>query len=149
MLGVGLPGVIIFALGFPFVNWLVLYLHRTRLHEGGVKAVYGFLYEDYEPGFWFWDVVITARKLLIIVASLGERDTGQACTAGHSTGPGYLPRLPIPAMSPKRRASAPEPSTSSSDASSYYYITYRIAAADGPSHACYHCPDGACGPHQM
>jgi hypothetical protein len=37
-------------------------------------------------------------------------------------GPPYLlrclPRLPIPAMSPKSRASAPEPSTSSSDASS-------------------------------
>lgn len=43
---------------------------RTRLTKMDVKELYGFLYNGYKKEFFYWEVVIMYRKILMIVIAV-------------------------------------------------------------------------------
>ncbi|KAG2432767.1 hypothetical protein HYH02_012899 [Chlamydomonas schloesseri] len=64
---VGIPGVVLFAVGAPIFSWLWLSRHRGLLYTSRDFGVsYGFMYEDYNRASYFWDSVIMFRKLAVV-----------------------------------------------------------------------------------
>ncbi|KAG2424642.1 hypothetical protein HXX76_014367 [Chlamydomonas incerta] len=64
---VGIPGVVMFAVGAPIFSWLWLSRHRDLLYTSRDFGVsYGFMYEDYNRVSYFWDSVIMFRKLAVV-----------------------------------------------------------------------------------
>ena len=54
MLGLGLPAMLLWVLGFPIAKVLALYTRRHRLDDEHTHATYGFLYNGFKPGFSWW-----------------------------------------------------------------------------------------------
>ena len=66
---VAIPAFILWGLGFPFLAFLTL--HRINKVKGlevlKNKQVYGFLYIGYLPKKYWWELLILARKVTILV----------------------------------------------------------------------------------
>ena len=69
-LGVALPAILLWVVGFPIAKVLALYTRRHRLDDEHTHATYGFLYNGFKPGFYWWEVVVDARKILIAAISV-------------------------------------------------------------------------------
>ena len=73
MLGIGLPGFIVYGLGIPAAAFGLLYWNREILFQTRGKALYGFLVSSLEPEWYFWESVVQWRKVLLtVVATLME-----------------------------------------------------------------------------
>ena len=66
---VATPAFICWGIGFPFLAFLALHkLYATKkLYVMHNKAVYGFLYSGYLTKKYWWELLILARKVLILV----------------------------------------------------------------------------------
>jgi hypothetical protein len=64
-LGLGIPAILLYALGIPVGALALLWLNRKQLGSRRVRATLGFLYVGYRPGAFFWETVVMARKALI------------------------------------------------------------------------------------
>ena len=62
---VGALGITLWSLGIPLLSWLLLHKNRTALHELRVKERFGFLYQGYTERNYYWEVVISLRKIVI------------------------------------------------------------------------------------
>jgi hypothetical protein len=61
-----LPSIIVWGLGIPAFAFLLLQKEKHRLKYPDVKEKYGFLYNGYRKAFYFWEVVIMYRKIMVI-----------------------------------------------------------------------------------
>jgi hypothetical protein len=69
-LGVALPAILLWVVGFPTAKVLALYTRRQRLEDEHTHATYGFLYNGYKPGFYWWEFVVDTRKILMAAISV-------------------------------------------------------------------------------
>ena len=60
-------GIIVFVVGVPVCMFWALYRMRktNMLKDSDNLDILGFLYTDYEPGFWFWEILINVRRLIL------------------------------------------------------------------------------------
>jgi len=65
MYGLGIPGVLAYAMGIPLFAAILLYRARDHLDEPRVVATLGFLQEGYTRESYYWEVVIMLRKMLV------------------------------------------------------------------------------------
>eukprot|EP00736_Rhodelphis_marinus_P003681 Rmarinus@m.22979 len=61
-----LPGLAIYTVGIPLYGFLVLYWNRHRLDSNRILARYGFLYNGFEPKFYWWEIWIMVRKTGVV-----------------------------------------------------------------------------------
>ena len=69
-LGVALPAMLLWVVGFPIVKVHALYMRRYRLEDEHTHATYGFLYNGFKPGFYWWEFVVDTRKILMAAISV-------------------------------------------------------------------------------
>ena len=69
-LGVALPCLITWGIGIPAGVWILLNKEREGLDTIAVKEKFGFLYNGYKRGSFFWEIVIMYRKILMIAISV-------------------------------------------------------------------------------
>ena len=69
-MAIALPGLIIWVLGIPIFALLVLIKYRRRLDEIYVRKKIGFLFMGYRRKCFFWEIIITYRKLSIAFVSI-------------------------------------------------------------------------------
>ncbi|KIZ04125.1 hypothetical protein MNEG_3835 [Monoraphidium neglectum] len=68
LLVMGIMWVVAFCAGFPLVMVLVLWMNRERLGEVKTDLMYGFFYDSYRHGYYFWESVLLLEKLLLSLA---------------------------------------------------------------------------------
>ena len=63
----GIPGIVLFLCGIPFYLLIFLLYKRQKkqLMELHVLNTYGFIYQNYEDKFVYWEVIILIRKAMI------------------------------------------------------------------------------------
>jgi hypothetical protein len=64
VLGIGLWGC-----GIPVCSLYLLWKNRNRLDDIDVRKKYGFLYKGYNDDSYFWEIVVTARKISMVLFS--------------------------------------------------------------------------------
>jgi hypothetical protein len=64
-LGLGIPAMLIYAIGIPVGAFVLLWLNRQQLNNRRVRATLGFLYTGYRPEAYYWETVVMVRKALI------------------------------------------------------------------------------------
>ncbi len=69
-LGLGLPAMLLWVLGFPIAKVHALYTRRNKLEDETTHATYGFIYNGFKPGFYWWEFVADARKILMAAISV-------------------------------------------------------------------------------
>lgn len=65
MYAFGAPGVVVYAIGIPFVAAWLLTIYRNRLHEPRVRATLGFLFAGYRRSAYYWEAVVMLRKVAV------------------------------------------------------------------------------------
>jgi len=59
-------GILVYPIGCPLLYWFILKRHEHKLHSSKeCLARYGFVYERYEPDYYWWEVVEMIRKFLL------------------------------------------------------------------------------------
>lgn len=69
MLGIGIPGILIWIIGFPALLWLVLCEKKAFLNNANVKARLGFLYNGFSPQSYYWEIISIIRKEIVAAIS--------------------------------------------------------------------------------
>ena len=62
-----MPALIVWGLGIPLFAFILLSRKRKRLNVLVVKEKYGFLYNGYKRQYYYWEVIIMYRKLIIVI----------------------------------------------------------------------------------
>lgn len=66
----GLTGLIIWTIGIPLLSTLILIKRRDSIDTLAVKREYGFLYNGYLKKAFYWELIISWRKIIIAFASI-------------------------------------------------------------------------------
>ena len=69
-LTVAVPGIIVWAIGFPLILLLLMTKHRKRLHLDKYRVIFGFLFNGYKPSKYFWEFIIMYRKIILITIAV-------------------------------------------------------------------------------
>ena len=67
---VALPAILVWSIGIPFFALIILIKHRKILESDETRAMYGFLFRGYRKKFFYWEIVIMYRKILMILISV-------------------------------------------------------------------------------
>ncbi|CDW87730.1 UNKNOWN [Stylonychia lemnae] len=67
---VALPCIIVWGLGIPFFALTILIRKRKKLDNFEIRQRYGFLYRGYRKEYYYWEIVIMYRKILIIFTAV-------------------------------------------------------------------------------
>jgi len=67
VLGLALPGLLLYAVGIPLVVLVVLWRHRHLHYINKYIFTFGLLYSGYRSDRWWWENVVLLRKFLVIV----------------------------------------------------------------------------------
>jgi hypothetical protein len=67
---VALPGIIVWGIGIPLFAYFLLTADRKKLDTLEVKEKFGFLYRGYKKEFYYWEVVIMYRKIMMVVIAV-------------------------------------------------------------------------------
>ncbi|CDW74086.1 UNKNOWN [Stylonychia lemnae] len=67
---VALPCIVVWGLGIPFFALAILIKQRYKLENFDTRQKYGFLYRGYRKEYYYWEIVIMYRKILIIFTSV-------------------------------------------------------------------------------
>ena len=70
MLAVGLPSILIWVIGLPIFCLFILYKNKRDLDELWLRLQYGFLISGYSKRHYYWEFVITFRKIIVICCSV-------------------------------------------------------------------------------
>lgn len=65
----GIIGLCVWSIGIPLSCFLILYTHRKSLNSRETRLKYGFLHNGFVKKYWYWEMVVFARKFLVIVVS--------------------------------------------------------------------------------
>jgi hypothetical protein len=66
-----ISAIVIYAIGVPLFTWFNLYRSKAAMFDKKhpdyfrVNSRYGNLFQQYEPQFWYWEVIEMIRKLLL------------------------------------------------------------------------------------
>eukprot|EP00347_Sterkiella_histriomuscorum_P011011 403374086 len=63
---VAIPSIFLWGLGIPFFALIIMFRVKDQLDIQKIREQYGFLYRGYKNKFFFWEVVIMYRKIIII-----------------------------------------------------------------------------------
>ena len=67
---VAIPSLVVWGLGMPFVWLLYFQRYRKEIDIISMREKWGFLFSGYKKSFFFWEIIITYRKVLIIFISV-------------------------------------------------------------------------------
>ncbi|CDW75877.1 UNKNOWN [Stylonychia lemnae] len=67
---VALPCIIVWGLGIPFFALAILMRKRKKLDSFEIRQRFGFLYRGYRKDYYYWEIVIMYRKILIIFTAV-------------------------------------------------------------------------------
>jgi len=70
-----------FGVGIPLAIFLFLLRHRSTVSKTSdpvFKAQYGSLYAQYEPQFWYFEFIVTARKIMLAGGLVLVKESGSA-----------------------------------------------------------------------
>jgi hypothetical protein len=65
-----IPGIIIWAVGFPGLLLLIMKKNKKSLHLDTNRVIFGYLFNGYKLSRFFWEFVIMYRKILLISISV-------------------------------------------------------------------------------
>lgn len=65
----GSIGSIVWSIGIPLGAFLALYINHKDLNSRENRLKYGFLHNGYVRKYWWWETVVFARKLCVLVVS--------------------------------------------------------------------------------
>ncbi|CDJ43868.1 hypothetical protein ETH_00015620 [Eimeria tenella] len=65
----GVVGLLLWSVGIPLGAFLVLFVNRKNLNSKQTRLKFGFLHNGFVRQFWFWETVVFARKLAVLVVS--------------------------------------------------------------------------------
>lgn len=79
VLTLGVGQLVVFVVGLPLL--MLLFLRRNRVKEGGlnrhvVRVRYGLFFSAYQEDTYFWEIVLTSRKIGIVAISVFGRSIG-------------------------------------------------------------------------
>lgn len=60
-------GVLVYSLGIPFFAFVMLFVRRKHLRERRVKMALGFLFNGFEPRYYYFEAVYMVRKVIFAV----------------------------------------------------------------------------------
>ena len=69
-LGVALPGLLIYSIGIPAGVLYLMRLDKDKLETINVKQKFGFLINGYKRKFFYWEIILMYRKVLMIFISV-------------------------------------------------------------------------------
>lgn len=69
MLAIGVPGILIWIIGFPAFVWVKLCEKKRFLSNLNVRQRYGFLYNGFSERSYYWEVVSIVRKEMVAAIS--------------------------------------------------------------------------------
>ena len=69
-LGLGLPCLLFFCFAMPMGMWWFLYRSRNKISIPGYKNPLMFLYHNYKPSRWYWEVVSTVQIALLVAMAV-------------------------------------------------------------------------------
>ncbi|CDW78175.1 UNKNOWN [Stylonychia lemnae] len=67
---VALPSIVVWGIGIPFFALVILFKFRDDLETRRTREKYGFLYRGYKIDYFYWEIVIMYRKIIIIFVSV-------------------------------------------------------------------------------
>ena len=68
-MGIALPSLIVWGVGIPLFAFILLRNVETKLTKLETKEKFGFLYNGYKKEFYYWEVIIMYRKIMMVVIS--------------------------------------------------------------------------------
>ena len=69
-LGVALPGIFIYSIGIPAGVLYLMRLDKDKLETINVKQKFAFLINGYKRKFFYWEIILMYRKVLMIFISV-------------------------------------------------------------------------------
>ena len=75
---IGLPAMLLYTFGIPGFGFLILYFRRKHLSDPRVKLQFGFLYDGYEHEYYYWELWVMIRKVMVIFVSVFLSQIGVA-----------------------------------------------------------------------
>jgi hypothetical protein len=69
-ISLGLPILLIWTLGMPILMFSLLMMNRRGLKDTETRVKLGYLYNGYKPRLYYWEFVISLRKVVIITCSV-------------------------------------------------------------------------------
>jgi len=76
MLALGVGQLILYVAGLPLVVLCFLYRNRASLHKHATQARYGLFYGSYKTSRFFWETIITLRKVTVVMLSVFGPELG-------------------------------------------------------------------------
>ena len=71
VLGLAIPGILLYVLGVPFGAWWLMWRNRNAMQQPGhTQRTFLFMTSSYQPKFYYWECVIMLRKAAVAVMSL-------------------------------------------------------------------------------
>lgn len=61
-----IPGMLIWGFGIPIFGLILLIMEREKIDSLEVRQRLGFLFRGYKLRFYYWEIVIMFRKIIII-----------------------------------------------------------------------------------
>eukprot|EP00495_Collosphaeridae_sp_1-RS-2012_P006867 TRINITY_DN651_c0_g1_i2.p1 TRINITY_DN651_c0_g1~~TRINITY_DN651_c0_g1_i2.p1 ORF type:complete len:376 (+),score=48.58 TRINITY_DN651_c0_g1_i2:1069-2196(+) len=80
VLGLAMPMLLVYIIGGPIIVFYCLYSNRKELHKPfdqvnkSVLNRYHFLFKGYEPQFYYWELVVLARKVFMVAIAVFAND---------------------------------------------------------------------------
>jgi type IV secretory pathway VirB2 component (pilin) len=68
--GVGLIGFLLYGLGIPAIAFAVLYRRRNSLTKPKNMRVYGFIYSGFKNQWYYWESLVSLRKVGMSIAAI-------------------------------------------------------------------------------
>lgn len=65
----GIVGILMWSIGIPLGAFFVLYANRKRLNSRETRLKFGFLHNGFVKKYWYWETIVFARKLSVLVIS--------------------------------------------------------------------------------
>ncbi|KAK3248724.1 hypothetical protein CYMTET_41822 [Cymbomonas tetramitiformis] len=72
----GIPMTVMWGCGIPVAFYRVLTYHKDSLHKSHIVEAYGFLYIGYEIEFYYYESVVMARKMGLLVVTIFAQPFG-------------------------------------------------------------------------
>ena len=63
---VAFPSIVVWGLGIPLFAYFLLTKQKANLKTLAAKQKFGFLYNGYKKEYYYWEVVIMYRKIVIV-----------------------------------------------------------------------------------
>lgn len=67
---VALPSILVWGIGIPFVWLISLFRSKKNIDLIDTREKWGFLFSGYKKEYYFWEIIIIYRKVLIIFISV-------------------------------------------------------------------------------